>query len=94
MIREKGNKAGELVIGGRAVSEEEFYRAFGDSLRAERKNKNLSLQELSEKTGLPFQTLSTYENCMRRPLLMQAVRIAAYFDTTVESFIEYGLKSR
>lgn len=81
-----------IAIGKKqAYSEEDIKTAFMKSLKEIREYANLSLKELSLKTQIPIATLSAYENGTRTPSFIFAIKICAFFGSTLESFILNGL---
>lgn len=76
---------------GIAFDEEEIMQAFADTLREIRTEANLSITETAKAIGIPQQTLSSYELKTRIPSLLQAIRICAFFECSIEDFISYGL---
>ena len=76
-----------------ALDEKQLAELFGENLREIRSHCNLSLKTLSDMTKVPNQTLSSYENKTHVPSMIQAIKIAAFFDLTVEEFILCGLDS-
>lgn len=73
------------------VDDIRLMTAFAMSLKKLRKARGLTLVTLAKKTGIPNQTLSTYENGKRIPSIIQAFRIVHYFGYTIEDFIMNGL---
>ena len=83
---------GNEAIGDNQVFDEtEIIEAFAETLKDLRKSAGLSTTELSKTIGIPQQTLSAYENGRNTPSLLQAVRICAFFECSIEDFIAYGL---
>ena len=76
---------------GELVDDIRLMTAFAMSLKKLRKARGLSLVALGKNTGIPNQTLSTYENGKRIPSITQAFRIVNYFGYTIEDFIMNGL---
>ena len=72
------------------VSEEEVLSRFAESLRELRTYCGVSLVTLGKSVEIPNQTLSTYENKVHTPSMLQAIKLAAYFGLTVEEFILCG----
>ena len=73
------------------VSEEEVLSKFADSLRELRNHCGVSLVALGKSVEIPNQTLSTYENKVHTPSMIQALKIAAFFNLTIEEFILCGI---
>lgn len=61
---------------------------FGDSLRAIRRSKNLSQEELGQVTGLDRTYISGLERGKRNPTLKVIVHIAACLGTTASVLLE------
>ena len=57
------------------------------SLKDLRQVYGLSLEGLSERTGIPNQTLSRYERGINEPSVFQAYKIAAAFGVTIEEML-------
>lgn len=76
-----------------ALDEKQIVELFADNLRELRLHCGLSLQGLSTMINMPNQTLSSYENKTHTPSMIQAIKIAAFFDLTIEEFILCGLDS-
>ncbi len=76
-----------------ALDEKQIVELFADNLREIRLHCGLSLQGLSAMINIPNQTLSSYENKTHIPSMIQAIKIAAFFDLTIEEFILCGLDS-
>ncbi len=74
-----------------AIDERQVLNLFGENLKELRGHCGISLQELAKLLEIPNQTISSYENKRHMPSLMQAIKISAYFDLTVEEFILCGL---
>ena len=74
-----------------AVDEKQALKIFADTLRELRRHCGLSLVELSKAVDIPNQTLSSYENATHIPSILQAIKIASYFQLTVEEMIACGL---
>ena len=56
--------------------------------------KNLSLTEMENALGIPNPSLSRYENGKNVPSIIQAYKIASYFETDIPSIIYCGLLQR
>jgi len=59
----------------------------GDQIRKFRESRELTLQQLAEKTGFSAALLSQIENRMVSPSLGTLVKIANAFDTSISAFI-------
>lgn len=75
------------------IDEKQLFDFFAESLRELRTYCALSLVELSARVDIPNQTLSSYENKTHTPSMIQAIKIAAYFNLTVEEFVLCGFDS-
>lgn len=73
------------------VDEAEIGQAFGATLKTARSVKKLSLNELSKLVDIPNPSISRYENGLVIPTIPQAIKLASYFDLTVEQFIFLGI---
>ena len=66
-----------------------------ENIRALRKEKGLSQEELAARLGVSRQTISSLENGRYNPSILLAYKIAKYFDMTIEDvflFDEEDLK--
>lgn len=61
---------------------------FGRHLKALRIEKGLSQQKLGEQLGFCNQTISFWENNSREPDLDTLLKIAHYFDVSIEELLE------
>lgn len=57
-----------------------FFFFFNDKLRLLRKEKNLTISELSKEVGIPTSTLSMYEQGKRNPSMRNLEILANFFD--------------
>lgn len=78
-------------VAEREFTENEIGEAFGYTIKELRKHKKLSLAALGKEVDLPAQTINRYENGINIPTITQAVKIADYFDLSIELFIAMGL---
>lgn len=76
---------------GKVFEEDELMQAFASTLKEMRTSAGLSLPQLAKAMQIPQATLSAYELKTRTPSLLQAIRICAYFECSIEDFIAYGL---
>ena len=76
---------------GREFDETELYKAFGYTLKKLREYKKLSLKSLGECIDMPPQTINRYENGTNIPTIIQALKIADFFNLSIELFILMGL---
>ena len=73
-----------------AINEKELLSIFAENMYELRAYCKLSLMELGKELDIPNQTLSTYENKVHVPSMLQAMKIASYFGLTIEEFIACG----
>ncbi len=73
------------------VSDEQVKKAFGESLKKLREHTNTTQKALSQKTGVPTQSISVYERGESAPTITQAMRIAQFFQLSIDDFIIYGI---
>ena len=66
----------------------------GDYLRELRSKKNWSQVELSEKTGIPQQSLSMYESGSRKPGLKAIKKLADKLGIQEKELLSYASKTR
>ena len=59
----------------------------GEKVKALRKQRNISLRELAEKTGLSKTTLGDLENSVKNPSLETVEKIATAFDMSVAELL-------
>ncbi|MBL8605525.1 MAG: helix-turn-helix transcriptional regulator [Myxococcales bacterium] len=69
--------AGELLVEGDEVGAAELTRRVADNLRALRKRRELSLDELATRSGVSRATLSQIETCKTNPTIAILWKIAA-----------------
>ncbi|MBN2545202.1 MAG: helix-turn-helix transcriptional regulator [Spirochaetes bacterium] len=62
----------------------------GDNIRVLRKEKGLSIRELSEKVGISHNTMAAYERNVVIPTVPNAMKICEFFKVPVE-YLVYGL---
>ena len=86
-----GQLKSENPYKGREFDESELYKAFGYTLKKLREHKKLSLKALGEKIDMPPQTINRYENGTNIPTIIQALKIADFFNLSIELFILMGL---
>jgi transcriptional regulator with XRE-family HTH domain len=72
-------------------TETEIGKAFGDSIKRLRIHKGMSLNALSKEIDIPNPTINRYENGINIPTLAQALKIANYFDLSIDLLIAVGL---
>lgn len=76
---------------GREYDESELYNAFGHTLKTLREYKQLTLKKLGEAIEMPPQTINRYEKGENIPTIIQALKIADFFNISIELFILMGL---
>ena len=59
------------------------------NLKEIRTEKNISQQELSEKTGISIRCIRYYEALTRMPSILNAYRISATLDTPISEIFPY-----
>lgn len=75
----------------REFTEAEISKAFGNSLKALRSYKKLSLNALSEKVDIPNPTINRYENGINIPTITQALKLTDFFNVTIEEMVVFGM---
>jgi transcriptional regulator with XRE-family HTH domain len=75
----------------REFTEEEIAKAFGDSLKKLRNYKKLSLNALSKLVDIPNPTINRYESGYHLPLITQGMKLAGFFDLSIECLVFFGL---
>ena len=73
------------------IDEKQAFCLFAENLREIRAHCHLTLMQLAEFLEIPNQTLSSYENKTHTPSMIQALKIAAFFNLTIEEFILCGI---
>ena len=58
--------------------------AFGEKLKKLRKYKSLTLDHAAIEIGINASTLSSYENGYRMPGLKTIIKLAAYYETSID----------
>ena len=86
-----GQLKGDNPYAGREFDESELYKAFGYTLKILREHKKLTLKKLGEEIEMPPQTINRYENGENIPTIIQALKIADYFNMSIELFILMGI---
>ena len=59
------------------------------NLKSIRMDKNISQQELSDKTGISVRCIKYYETLRRMPSVINAYRLSATLDTTIQDLFPY-----
>ena len=62
-------------------------KEFAENLKAYRKAKKVTQQELSEALGYGYTAIANYESGRNEPSLQDLVRIADFFDVSVDSLL-------
>lgn len=73
-----------------SISELLGRKNYGDRLRRLREKHGLTHAELSEKTGIPFQTLKRYETGKQNPKANDLLLIALALDESIGDLLGYG----
>jgi transcriptional regulator with XRE-family HTH domain len=60
---------------------------FAERLAQLREEKNVAMIEISQATDIAQNTISQYENCLREPRLSMIIKLARYFDVSVNWLI-------
>ena len=71
--------------------DESVKKAYGRSLKELREHTNTTQQYLAEKTHVPRQSISVYERGETMPTVLQAFKIAFFFNLSIDDFIIYGM---
>lgn len=87
---DKTLKANDDIL-NKEYTESEISKAFGHTLKTLRVHKGLSLNELSKEIDIPNPTINRYENGINIPTITQALKIADYFDLSIELFVLFGI---
>ena len=62
---------------------------YAEVLKNARKSAGITQQQLADATGISVRTIISIEKGHRLPTLLSAMRIAHYFDLTVDQLFEY-----
>ena len=65
--------------------EEQLHRIIGDTIRSLRKQKELTLKQMSRRTGLSISLLSQIERAESSPSISSLYKIAVALDTRIQS---------
>ena len=71
-------------------SEEQLQKSFACALRVLRKYKRLSLQSVGESTDIPFQTVARYESGENVPSVVQALKLAHFYEISLNEMFVLG----
>lgn len=79
--------------GGRLweVEEEEMAAGLAKALKALRLWHGYSLKKVSEQTDIPFQTIARYENGENVPSVIQAYKLAYFYQFSINDMFLLGL---
>jgi len=66
----------------------EILKIFGKNIKLERIRKDLSQEQLAEKTGVSARTISLIENGLRHPKFFLVVKISQILGIDVNVFLE------
>ena len=75
------------------MNEDSFYKNFGSRIKSLRKNNKITQTELAHFLGIKQTTLVNYENANRKIPLYIAVKIAGYFNVSIDAIISNDLQS-
>lgn len=73
------------------IEEEEMAQSLARALKVLRKYRGYSLKQVSEGTAIPFQTIARYENGENVPSVIQAFKLARFYDFSVNHMFILGL---
>lgn len=73
------------------VEEEEMAKSLARALKAIRNVERYSLKTVSEKTDIPFQTIARYENGENIPSIIQAYKLAYFYQIPINDMFLIGL---
>ena len=73
------------------IDEEEMAKSLARAMKVIRKYRGYSLKQVSEGTEIPFQTIARYENGENVPSIIQAYKIAYFYDFSVNDMFILGL---
>lgn len=71
-------------------TEEQLQRSFACALRVLRKYKGLSLKSVGESTDIPFQTVARYESGENVPSVVQALKLAHFYQISLNDMFILG----
>ena len=72
------------------LNEEELAKALARALKALRKYNEYSLQTVSAGTEIPFQTIARYENGENIPSILQAYKLARFYQFPLNDLFSLG----
>lgn len=73
------------------IEEEEMAQSLARALKALRKYRKYSLKTVSERTGIPFQTIARYESGENIPSTIQAYKLAYFYQFSLNDMFVLGL---
>ena len=73
------------------IEEEEMAKSLALALKMIRKYRGYSLKEVSEGTDIPFQTIARYEKGENIPSIIQAYKLAYFYELSVNDMFILGL---
>ena len=73
------------------IEEEEMAQSLARALKVIRKYRGYSLKQVSEGTEIPFQTIARYENGENVPSIIQAYKIAHFYNFSINDMFILGL---
>lgn len=72
------------------ADEEEMQKAFADALKELRKYNNYTLKQVAKGTEIPFQTIARYESGENTPSIIQAFKLAYFYDISINDMFLLG----
>ena len=72
------------------ISDEAIAQNLAKALKALRKHKGYSLQKVSEGTAIPFQTIARYESGENVPSVIQAYKLACFYQFPLNDIFLLG----
>ena len=73
------------------IEEEEMGQSLARALKVLRKYRGYSLKQVGEGTNIPFQTVARYENGENIPSVIQAFKLADFYDFSINDRFILGL---
>ena len=64
-----------------------FYKSFSERLRELRTSKGLTMEQLAKEIESTKGTISNYENKNKKPSLDMLIKIAEYFDVSIDYLV-------
>ena len=75
------------------ITEEEMIKAFACCLKELRKYRKYTLKQVSDGTGIPFQTIARYENGENVPSVIQAFKFSCFYKLELKDMLWAGYVS-